>query len=622
MATIATSNQRREFNRVSRFISLVTDAFPCNQGFSASLLALSPWLPKLQRTHARAPVVLQDISRPTKRAPNKAGARPIGLKEEESLISSMLLEHVSLAAITERIEARAIHPHGVAALTKKMQLLGFLPQFPILVSRKADGTYRLLDGAHRVESARQAGLTEAPALIRAPCANLLEEVAVARASNEASGTNVQTTLVDDAELVWRLRAQKFELADIAKAMGWERVKNPEDPAITKVANYLSLQRICPAAWQLLFTAFVRQEESEGQGAVKQGSTVVKLDITERLLRPIVDLTPVQQEQLCIALTNGSFNKSKFTSTALAYKARNSAQAWLGSQLGLMDDAFRDEGSQAIATGNYDAEWQQLGGPGPKLKRLLESLRERWEKKYSIRLIQGDFYTLIKDVGDNSIDAILVDPPYNISTDRVYTLATQPDWHKDFGEWDNKTDAAFIQDIAIWAREYFRVMKPGTTGFMFVGEPFLNIAQAVFAGAGFEIKGTFVWCRTNPGPSVTKADFMPAIDLAIQFVKPGASRTFHYPGDEDGAGFNWQRFPICSGHERLLDAKKQTLHPTQKPEAVIWHLMELITVPGDVVFDGFLGTGTTAKVAKAHNRKFLGFEEDATYFAAAQRRVEG
>jgi DNA modification methylase len=179
----------------------------------------------------------------------------------------------------------------------------------------------------------------------------------------------------------------------------------------------------------------------------------------------------------------------------------------------------------------------------------------------------------------------------------------------------------VQDLTTWAQEYYRVLKPGTTGFMFVGEPYITLAQALFAQAGFEIKGTFYWCRTNPGPSVTKADFMPAIDLAIQFVKPGATRTFHYPGDEDGEGFNWHCFPICGGKERLVNAKKETLHPTQKPEAVIQHLMELITVPGDMVLDGFMGVGTTPAVAKRLGRKCIGIEADAVYFAAAQHRVE-
>jgi DNA modification methylase len=149
---------------------------------------------------------------------------------------------------------------------------------------------------------------------------------------------------------------------------------------------------------------------------------------------------------------------------------------------------------------------------------------------------------------------------------------------------------------------------------------LNIAQALFDAAGFEIKGSFFWCRSNPGTSVTKADFMPAMDYAIQFVKPGARRTFNYPGEPEA--FNWFQSPICGGHERLKTPKGETLHPTQKPEAVIRHLMDLITLPGDLVLDGFMGTGTTGKVARDTGRRFVGIEQDTGFFGAAKARVEG
>ena len=222
--------------------------------------------------------------------------------------------------------------------------------------------------------------------------------------------------------------------------------------------------------------------------------------------------------------------------------------------------------------------------------------------------------------DREANAVITDPPYRISTDRVYRLASQADWSKNFGAWDNLPEGEFLADIRRWAAAFFRVMKPGASGFMFVGEPYINIAQALFDAAGFEIKGSFFWCRSNPGTSVTKADFMPAMDHAIQFMKPGARRTFNYPGEPEG--FNWFRSPICGGHERLRTPKGETLHPTQKPEAVIRHLMDLITLPGDLVLDGFMGTGTTGKVARDTGRRFIGIERDDAFFTAAKARVEG
>ena len=251
---------------------------------------------------------------------------------------------------------------------------------------------------------------------------------------------------------------------------------------------------------------------------------------------------------------------------------------------------------------------------------MEAARARFAKKHSLILIHGDFHQEVEKLGDASVDAVITDPPYRISTDRVYRLASQADWNKNFGAWDNQPEGEFLTDIRRWADSFFRVMKPGASGFIFVGEPYLNIAQALFDAAGFEIKGSFFWCRSNPGTSVTKADFMPAMDYAIQFVKPGARRTFNYPGEPEA--FNWFQSPICGGHERLKTPKGETLHPTQKPEAVIRHLMDLITLPGDLVLDGFMGTGTTGKVARDTGRRFVGIEQDTGFFGAAKARVEG
>jgi DNA modification methylase len=84
--------------------------------------------------------------------------------------------------------------------------------------------------------------------------------------------------------------------------------------------------------------------------------------------------------------------------------------------------------------------------------------------------------------------------------------------------------------------------------------------------------------------------------------------------------NWMQHPICAGKERLLDAQGNTLHPTQKPEGVIAPLVAFSATVGDVVFDGFAGTGTTGAVAKAHGCKFVGIEQDARFFAAMERRL--
>ena len=78
-------------------------------------------------------------------------------------------------------------------------------------------------------------------------------------------------------------------------------------------------------------------------------------------------------------------------------------------------------------------------------------------------------------------------------------------------------------------------------------------------------------------------------------------------------------PICNGKERLKkDGKK--VHSTQKPEALIHRIILATTNKGDLIFDPFLGTGTTAVVAKKLGRQYFGIEKDKKYFLAAYQRI--
>jgi modification methylase len=63
-----------------------------------------------------------------------------------------------------------------------------------------------------------------------------------------------------------------------------------------------------------------------------------------------------------------------------------------------------------------------------------------------------------------------------------------------------------------------------------------------------------------------------------------------------------------------------LHPTQKPEALLHRVLLASTSPGDIVLDPFLGTGTTAAVAKRLQRHFIGIERHPAYAEAAIGRV--
>lgn len=81
--------------------------------------------------------------------------------------------------------------------------------------------------------------------------------------------------------------------------------------------------------------------------------------------------------------------------------------------------------------------------------------------------------------------------------------------------------------------------------------------------------------------------------------------------------NFIQSPICMGNERL----KNPFHPTQKPIKVLEHIIKIASNEGDIVFDPFMGVGSSGIAALNLNRKFIGFELEQDYFNATELRLQ-
>jgi len=81
------------------------------------------------------------------------------------------------------------------------------------------------------------------------------------------------------------------------------------------------------------------------------------------------------------------------------------------------------------------------------------------------------------------------------------------------------------------------------------------------------------------------------------------------------------FGLCKGNERLRDENGVKSHPTQKPLKLIQQVFLTSTKKGDLVLDPFMGSGTTAVVAEALGRKWVGIEKDKKYIEVAQNRLK-
>lgn len=242
-----------------------------------------------------------------------------------------------------------------------------------------------------------------------------------------------------------------------------------------------------------------------------------------------------------------------------------------------------------------------------------------------QIVRGDCIAAMRAMPDKSVDMIFADPPYNLQLggelfrpDGSHVDAVTDDWDK------FDTFAAYDAFTRAWLAEAHRILKD--TGSIWVIGSYHNIFRVGTAvqDLGYWILNDIVWRKANPMPNFRGTRFTNAHETLIWASKgEGAKYTFNYRSmktlnDELQMRSDWE-FPICGGQERLKkDGVK--VHPTQKPEALLYRILLACTKPGDVVVDPFFGTGTTGAVAKRLGRHWIGIERESDYIAAAVERI--
>ncbi len=235
---------------------------------------------------------------------------------------------------------------------------------------------------------------------------------------------------------------------------------------------------------------------------------------------------------------------------------------------------------------------------------------------SHHLLFGNATELITTVESGSIDLILTDPPYNLSP---YSRGNiKAPWRKeinnDLAEWDK-----LVFNPADWVDEFRRILKPTGNIFAFTSYNMLGKWHEAFDPV-FDTFQFVVWHKTNPIPKFRRAGFLNSCELIVALWNQG--HTWNFSNQKDMHNFieapeNLIETPICMGSERI----KNPVHPTQKPVKVLKQIIEWSTAPDDLVFDPFMGVGSTGAAALALQRRFLGFEIDPDYFRAAELRLQ-
>lgn len=213
--------------------------------------------------------------------------------------------------------------------------------------------------------------------------------------------------------------------------------------------------------------------------------------------------------------------------------------------------------------------------------------------------------LIKTMIDSNfqVDAIITDPPYNIS--RKNNFQTIGRNGINFGDWDwnfNQID---------WLDDINKIIKNGGSIIIFNDWKNLGLISKKLEEQGFDIKDILRWIKPNPMPRNTNRRYVTDYEFAIWATK-GEKWTFNKNVSKYYLKPEFI-FPIVPSSKRI--------HPTEKSESLIEEIIKIHTNEGDIIFDPFSGSGTISFIANKLNRYYIGCEIEKKYFLASKKRIK-
>ena len=244
-------------------------------------------------------------------------------------------------------------------------------------------------------------------------------------------------------------------------------------------------------------------------------------------------------------------------------------------------------------------------------------------KTNSHLMLGDCLERMKEIPDGSVDMVLADPPYG--TTRC--------------KWDS-----IIPLEPMW-EQLKRIIKPNGAIVLTAAQPFTSILGVSNVR---HLKYSWQWVKSRPTGHLN-AKKMPLKNLEDILVFYAKQPTYNPQGIErcdvmrhnrkghsligkstdpisvvtGGIEFKPYKQTLTNYPRQLIEISSEggTVHPTQKPVALMEYLIKTYTNEGDTVLDFTMGSGTTGVAAKNINRHFIGIELDEGYFEIAKKRID-
>ena len=298
------------------------------------------------------------------------------------------------------------------------------------------------------------------------------------------------------------------------------------------------------------------------------------------------------------------------------------------------------------------------------------------KEYLNKITRGDCLELLKNLPSESIAGCITDPPYNYEfigknwdveeiqrrithtqTNNSKTLVKNIPYGSGLSggvrneSWYKKNRENIIEYrkwVELWAKEIYRVLKPGSYALIFNSTRTAAHIQVAFEDVGFYARDTIVWRRPSGIPK--------GLNIEKKLEKLGNKDSKKWKGWHSALRNEWEAItvvqkPLINNYINTLEKYNVGLlktqvegidgfqsnileniprdtkndyntHVTIKPLALIKKLIEMTIPPqdGNIVIDPFMGSGTTGVAAEELGIDWIGFELNPEYIKIAQRRL--
>ncbi len=230
------------------------------------------------------------------------------------------------------------------------------------------------------------------------------------------------------------------------------------------------------------------------------------------------------------------------------------------------------------------------------------------EEFKIDFRNCDYKDIVKELIEKKIkvDLILTDPPYCVSRDYQLGFSNMGRSGMNYGEWD------YGFDQKEWIRVCSPLVRDGGSFIIFNDWKNLSYLVEELEKNGFIIKDLIRWEKSNPMPRNVNSRYVMDVELAIWAVKGKKKWAFNKP----------ESLPYLKPVYKtgVVLGKGKRIHPTQKSLDLFSQIIQVHSNEGDLVFDPFSGSGTTAVACKETGRNFIGSEIDSDYYQKAVKRL--